>query len=81
MAGDLQRDKLGKQVYYCSFNEHLHIVQAQFGFSFFPAQIDLFWLKNTHAGSTAVGNINHLSRIQVQQLTSGLAVSLIKICL
>lgn len=36
VASDLQWDKLEKQVYYCSFNEHLHIVYAQFCFSFFP---------------------------------------------
>lgn len=36
VAGDLQWDKLEKQVFYCSFNEHLHIVYAQFCFSFFP---------------------------------------------
>lgn len=28
VASDLQWDKLEKQVYYCSFNEHLHIVYA-----------------------------------------------------
>lgn len=55
VAGDLQWDKLEKQVFYCSFNEHLHIVYIQFCFSFFSsAQVDLFWLKNTHTDCTAL---------------------------
>lgn len=66
VASDQQQDKLEKQVYYCSFNEHLPKARAQV---FFPE----LSLQHVHRGCTAVGSINQLYRMRVWHLIYKLA--------
>lgn len=66
VASDQQQGKLEKQVYYCSFNEHLPKVRAQV---FFPE----LSLKHLHRDCTAVGSIHQLYRMRVWHLIYELA--------